>query len=441
MDVKGKHITVLGAARSGIAAARMLKKHGASVFVSDMADPGEKKEETLLLERENIPHEFGRHSGRVFQSDVIILSPGIPFASNVVQAAARKRIPVYSEVEAAYWFNRSPLIGVTGSNGKTTTTTLIGAMLRKRDPQAIVAGNIGSAFSDHVGQSVAKRWAVVELSSFQLETIDSFKPDMAVVLNFSPNHLNRYSSYEAYQQAKWRITMNMTEKELIIYNADDPLLSGRVEAHKARKQGFSLKKESDAHWREGTLFLHGRKLMEDRDMALAGLHNYMNALAASLAADEAGVERQDMVEVLSDFGGLEHRLEKVRELEGVLYVNDSKATTLESLYWALQSFKRPVVLIAGGQDKGSTFTRLNDLIKKHVRAAVLIGTAAEKMAASWKGLAPMLRAATMEEAVEKARATAQKGDVVLLSPACASFDMFRDYEQRGEIFKHIVNGL
>ncbi len=441
MDVREKHITVLGAARSGIAAARMLRERGALVFVSDMAAAGEKAAEIKILEQAGIEYEFGRHSGRVFQSDAIILSPGIPYASHVVQTAARSNIAVYSEIEAASWFNRSPLIGVTGSNGKTTTTSLIGEMLRQSDPAAIVAGNIGSAFSDHVERSAPEHWAVVELSSFQLETIDAFKPDVAVVLNFSPNHLNRYSSYEAYQEAKWRITLNLTDKELIVYNADDDPLCRRVEQHGARQAGFSLKKESDAFYRDGALFLRGSKLIDTADMALNGLHNYMNALAAALAATEAGVSREDIVRVLKTFSGLEHRLEKVRELDGVLYVNDSKATTLESLSWALQSFDKPVVLIAGGQDKGSTFTRINNLIREHVKALVLIGMAAEKMAASWQGLAPVTRAGTMAEAVKTAREQASAGDVVLLSPACASFDMFKDYEQRGRLFKQIVNGL
>ncbi len=441
MDVKNKHITVLGAARSGIAAARLLKERGALVFVSDMAAAEEKAAEKKNLEQAGIEYEFGQHSGRVFQSDAIILSPGIPYASNVVQSAARRNIAVYSEIEAAYWFNRSPLIGVTGSNGKTTTTSLIGEMLRRQDPEAIVAGNIGSAFSDHVGQSAPGRWAVVELSSFQLETIDRFRPDVAVVLNFSPNHLNRYHSYEAYQQAKWRITLNQTEEDLIVHNADDVLLGPRVERHVARKAGFSLKVETDAFYRDNALYLRGTKLIDTADMALSGGHNYMNALAAALAADAAGVSREDIAAVLRTFAGLEHRLEKVRELDGVLYVNDSKATTLESLSWALQSFDRPVILIAGGQDKGSTFTRINPLIRDHVKALVLIGMAAEKMAASWQELAPVTRAGSLEDAVTAARDLAQKGDVVLLSPACASFDMFRDYEQRGKLFKKIVNGL
>ncbi|RMH63132.1 MAG: UDP-N-acetylmuramoyl-L-alanine--D-glutamate ligase [Calditrichaeota bacterium] len=441
MDVRGKHITVLGAARSGVAAALLLHAHGARVFVSDMAPEAHKADAARQLKEAGIEYEFGLHSGRVFQSQAVVLSPGIPYATTVVQALVKNDIPVVSEIEAAWWFNKSPLIGVTGSNGKTTTTTLIGAMLRQKEPESIVAGNIGTPFSALVEQTAPGRWAVVELSSFQLETIRTFKPRVAVVLNFSPNHLNRYPSYEAYQDAKWRITMRCDADDLLVYNADDPLLAERAVRHSARTAAFSLHEQADASLVEGELFLRGRALLPVAEMGLKGKHNYMNALAAALAASEAGVSDAQIAATLRQFTGLEHRLEQVRTVDDVLYVNDSKATTVESLYWALQSFDAPVILIAGGQDKGSDFTRLNDLIRKHVRRVILIGTAADKMEAAWQGVTELERAGNMEEAVQKARAGAQRGDVVLLSPACASFDMFDDYEARGRIFKNIVKGL
>ncbi len=441
MDVHNKKVVVLGAARSGLAAARMLKRKGADVFVSDLAPESSKKEIARQLHEADIPCEFGQHSGRVFQSDLAILSPGIPYASSLVQNLLKMDIPVYSEIEAAWWFNASPVIGVTGSNGKTTTTSLIGAMLRKNDPRAIVAGNIGTPFSDYVDQSAPGRWAVVELSSFQLETIDAFRPSAAVLLNFAPNHLNRYESYAAYQDAKWRITKNMQADDLLVYNGDDSLLSQRAAVFSARKAAFSLNKKAEARLENETLYVHDTELLRVGEIALKGRHNVMNAMAAALAAREAGVDIKDIIEVLKTFKGLEHRLEHVRLLDGVNYVNDSKATTVESLYWALQSFKEPVVLIAGGQDKGSDFSRLNSLLARNVRQAVLIGSAAEKMRHAWQGVVAVQHADSMEDAVKKARKAAHKGDVVLLSPACASFDMFDDYEARGRIFKQIVKGL
>ncbi len=442
-NVKGKKVTVLGAARSGLAAARLLKNKGALVFVSDLAAADQKAEARQFLEKEQIDHEFGKHSQRVFEADFCVLSPGVPVASAVVQQLLEKKVPVVSEIEVAYWFFKGKLIAVTGSNGKTTTTTLIGEMLKRRYPQAIVAGNIGQAFSDFVEQSREDSWAVVEVSSFQLETIDRFHPDQVVLLNFAPNHLDRYPSYQDYIEAKWRITKNLQADDRFIYNAADAEILKRLAQLNCQKSGFHINgdEKAEIYFKDGTIWLAGQPFLEVQQMGLRGLHNYMNAMAAILAAKYADVPEQEIKAVLREFNGVEHRLEFVRELNGVRFINDSKATTVESLYYALQSFEQPIVLIAGGKDKGSDFSRLNEQISKKVKALVLIGKATQKMQQAWQGLKPIHQAQTLKEAVEKAYRLAEAGDVVLLSPACASFDMFQDFEDRGRQFKQIVNQL
>lgn len=443
MIVKGKKITVLGAARSGIAAAIMLAKKGAQVFVSDAGDPSKLTEKLNKLAAHNIEYEAGQHSEKIYDADMIVLSPGIAVASDIVQSCIKKAIKVYSEIEAASWFNNSPVIAVTGSNGKTTTTTLIGEMLHQNDKDAIVAGNIGQAFSEFVENSAKDRWAVVELSSFQLETIDSFKPDVAVVLNFAPNHLDRYASYDDYLKAKWRITKNLNADDLLVYNADDQKLSDWAANLDVKKLSFKVGTENPdgAAYHNDAIWLFSEKILDTDKIILSGIHNYMNIMAACLAVYKTGVSYEVMRNVLQQFKGVEHRLELVRVVNGVRYINDSKATTVESLFYALQSYKDPIVLIAGGKDKGSDFTRLNDLIITNVKHLVLIGVAADKMEKAWHNLKPLSKAGSLQEAVLTAQKTADENDVVLLSPACASFDMFSDYEDRGRQFKNIVNAL
>ena len=442
-SVIGKKVTVLGAARSGLAAARLLKNKGAQVFVSDVAPVEQKTAAKQLLLKENIAHEFGQHSERVFKCDFCVLSPGVPLASPVVQKMLALGIPVYSEIEVAWWFFKGNLIAVTGSNGKTTTTTLIGEMLKRTYPQALVAGNIGQAFADFVEQSEANSWSVVEVSSFQLETIDRFHAQQVVLLNFAPNHLDRYNSYRDYIEAKWRITKNLTGQDRFIYNANDQEIVKRLSQLKSKKSGFAIQADVQAeiYFKEGTIYFQDQPFIEVQQMGLPGLHNYMNAMAAILAAYYAEVPTTVIKEVLCQFKGVEHRLEFVRELRGVRFINDSKATTVESLYYALQSFEQPIVLIAGGKDKGSDFSRLNEQIAQKVKAIVLIGAATEKMQKVWQPLKPVFPEKTLQAAVERAFQLAQPGDVVLLSPACASFDMFNDFEDRGRQFKEIVNAL
>ncbi len=441
--VKDKKITVLGAARSGLAAARLLKKQGARVFVSDYAEESSMPAARQQLIEDHIAYEFGQHSEKAYKADMVVLSPGIPARSPVVQSFITKGIPVYSEVEVASWFCRAPIIAVTGSNGKTTTTTLLGKMLDTVYSDAIVAGNIGRAFSEYVDASHEKTWAALEVSSFQLETIDKFHPRVAVVLNFAPNHLNRYESYKDYIRAKWRVTKNLRPSDLLVYNYADEMVRAYAGRCDARLRSFDIegREMAEAFYRNDGLYLNGQRVIDAASMPLKGIHNYMNAMAAMLAAEQAAVSVVQMQSVLQSFKGVEHRLEFVRNLNNIKFINDSKATTIESLSFALRSFEEPVVLIAGGKDKGSDFKRLNALIEERVRSVILIGDASEKMAATWKGIKPIYKKSSLQKAVEKALSCAKSGDVVLLSPACASFDMFKDFEERGRSFKTIVNNL
>jgi len=441
-DVKNKSVTILGAARSGIAAAKLLKQKQAKVFISDLAKTDQKETEIQILEDEKIDFEFGQHSSIIFDADFAVLSPGISSHSAVVQNLLSKKIPVYSELEIASWFCTSPIIAITGSNGKTTTTTLVGEMLRTETPNSIVAGNIGSAFSDFVINSDKSSWATVEVSSFQLETIDTFHPKVVMILNLAPNHLDWYDSYEEYIAAKLLIMKNLQEKDYLIYNADDELLCDKVKECSAQKRTFSLQdKSASIYLDKNKIISKDRNLLNTNQIRLNGNHNYQNAMAAILAVKIAGIEDENIIHVLEDFKGVEHRLEYVRDIEGITFINDSKATTLESLAVALTSFETPVILIAGGKDKGSDYRKLNHLIADNARQVILIGTAKDKMSEAWQDIVPVHLSDTLADAVETAYKMAESGENVLLSPACSSFDMFNDFEDRGKQFKEIVYKL
>ncbi len=441
-QITGKKVTIVGAARSGVSLAVVLKKRGAAVFVSDAAKSETKVHEAQLLETAGIPFEFGGHSERMYDADYIALSPGVPMASAPMQEALRRNLPVFSEIEVASWICKSPVIAVTGSNGKTTTTTMLGQMLRQHWPNAIVAGNIGTPFSMLADESVPDAWAAVEVSSFQLETISSFHPRVAVIVNLAPNHLDRYVDYNGYIEAKLRVMMNLTANDYLVVNGDDEELMKRTENTPARRLVFSAQNtDADACAHGDFLSVFGEKIIKKCQMKIHGVHNHMNALAAALAARIAGISDEQVAEALKTFAGVEHRLEFVQSIRNVDFINDSKATTVESLAVALRSFTRPVVLIAGGKDKGSDFTSLNELISEHVRVLILIGNAAQKMSEAWRGIRPILFAGDIREAVGKAFASAWENDVVLLSPACSSFDMFDNFEHRGQSYKEQVKLL
>ncbi len=440
-------MSVLGAARSGISIARLLKSQGASVFVSDKKAKEEAAQEIRTLENLGVPYEFGAHSDRIFDADFIVVSPGVPSNSNLVQHALKVGLSVFSEVEAASWFCRAPLVAITGSNGKTTATTLTGKIFEKAGWKTVVAGNIGFPLSDYVLDLDEKSVAVVEVSSFQLDHIETFKPKVAVLLNITPDHLDRYENYQAYMDSKFKIFMNQAGNDFSIYNYDDEAVRKHCEGLVSKRNCFSVAEEiSCGAFVDGDkvfLVAGGNRefLINRKEIKIRGVHNLYNSIASSLAARAMGVSVEAIANTLREFPGVEHRLEPVRELNGVRYVNDSKATNVDAVWYALGSFESPIVLIAGGKDKGNDYSPLFELVRKKVHAMVLIGQAAAKMQKEFSDKTKCIMASSMEEAVSKAQREAKQGDVVLLSPACASFDMFHDYEHRGREFKRLVMEL
>ena len=384
-----------------------------------------------------------------------MVSPGVPTTAEVVQQAIRRALPVYSEVEVASWFCLAPIVAITGSNGKTTTTRIAGHLFETAGRHTVIAGNIGLAFSDQVREATSRSVVVLEVSSFQLDHIDRFRPKVSVLLNITPDHLNRYdNSFEAYAAAKLRIIGNQQAGDVCIYNHDDTHIRTHI-TESAHAQGFtpvaiSQKEEVEtgAFLRDGNIIIRIENQEEilmqaqDRSPALAGRHNLYNSLAAAMAGRVMEVRSEVIRNSLATFEGVPHRLEWVRTVDGVRYVNDSKATNVNAVWYALESYSEPVVLIAGGRDKGNDYSSLVPLIEEKARAVVAIGESKEKVLRELGSHAPEAVAAdSMDAAIEQARRLARHGDVVLLSPACSSFDMFENYEDRGDTFRRIVNKL
>jgi UDP-N-acetylmuramoylalanine--D-glutamate ligase len=445
-NLRGAKVAVLGAARSGIALAGLLKQAGASVLLSDSKPVSELSAVIHEVEHKEIEMESGGHSERILEMDLIGLSPGIPADIPILKQASRAGIPIAGEIEIASWFCESPIIAVTGSNGKTTTTTLSGDILKAINGGTVVAGNIGNPFAGAVQNTTPDGLALLEISSFQLETIFNFHPQIVVIMNLTENHLDRYPDFEAYARAKLNILKNMTPGDLLIYNRDDAYLHNQLHNRPPKKLVFSLEPhdENGAYWENDVVHfqMDGRKSkIRLKDYRLPGPHNRYNMMVAVMLGLLHGASEDVLVQKIAVFPGIPHRLEKVRTINGITFVNDSKATTVESLIFALKSFKQPLLLIAGGKDKGGDFARARTLLSEKAKAAVLIGQAAGRIKNAWDGIVPLLNAANLEEAVHLAYQQAKAGDVVLLSPACSSFDMFRDYEQRGDNFKALVEGI
>ncbi len=447
-ELKNLRISVIGAARSGIAVAKLLKSKGAEVFVSDH-QPKEKLVESInVLESSAIHFEAGGHTERIFDSEIMVLSPGVPSNAKIVLEAESKGIRIISELELASWFSSAPIVAITGSNGKTTTTTLIGKILEDAGKKHVVAGNIGNAFSSVVSELSKESTAVLEVSSFQLDHIEMFHPYISMILNITEDHMDRYEhSIERYATSKARIFKNQTGADILIYNSDDAWTCKMVSQAKCRRIPFSLKESFDdgAFVQDKNLVtrLDGiqHEIIPVNEISIKGEHNLMNAMAATLAAQLLGVEVSCIKATLQAFTGVEHRLEFVREFKGVRYINDSKATNVDSVWYALLAFDRPIVLLLGGRDKGNDYSRLSQAVKENVRAIVAIGESASKVHESFHSIVPTTIAGSMEEAMENARKVAHQGDIVLLSPACASFDWFDNYEHRGRVFKELVRKL
>ncbi|MFC1477403.1 UDP-N-acetylmuramoyl-L-alanine--D-glutamate ligase [candidate division KSB1 bacterium] len=449
-NIAGSRISVLGAGRSGMAAARLLLRHGAEVFLSEANESEELERSCSSIGHKDFDYELGGHSEQVTAaSDLIVISPGIPLDTPVIDTARRKNIKVIGELEITSLFCENRIIAITGTNGKSTTTSMVEAIFHAADLQARAAGNIGVAFADVVDELEQDETVILEVSSYQLETIEHFHPWIAAILNVRPDHLKRHKTMEEYLRCKLRIGENQDEGDLLILNGSDDYLPKCAPTGKAQIRWFngSGHVETGAGIANDLLCYFDREKITDilhsDQLPVPGQHNIENALAALCAAVDAGIQPEHIAKGLRSFRGLEHRLEFVREVNGIIFINDSKATNADSLAVALNAFTgKKVILIAGGEDKGSSLHALNDLIRERVRALILIGEAAERMSREWGRLSEScITAGGLEEAVSTAFEQADPGDAVLLSPACASFDMFQNYEQRGEFFKQYVERL
>ncbi len=443
-----KRIVVLGAGESGAGAAVLAKVKGFDVFVSDMSLI--KDAYKALLNKYEIEWEDGRHSiEKILNADEIIKSPGIPDTAPVIREIQKKGIPIISEIEFAGRYTHAKMICITGSNGKTTTTLLTYHILKNAGLNVGLAGNVGKSLALQVATENFDYY-VIELSSFQLDNMYKFKADIAVLLNITPDHLDRYGyDMQNYINAKFRITQNQTQNDAFIYWNDDPIITKELKAHdlKARLYPFSEEKEEGvkAYTENNQIVIDAPNdtlTISEDDLALQGRHNLYNSMAASISAKVLDIKKEDIREGLKDFKGVEHRLEKVARVRGVEFINDSKATNVNSCWYALESMRTKVILILGGKDKGNDYSEIEELVKEKVNAIICLGVDNSKLHAFFEGKVPHIEdASSMKEAVDKAFACAQKGETVLLSPCCASFDLFKSYEDRGEQFKECVRNL
>jgi UDP-N-acetylmuramoylalanine--D-glutamate ligase len=447
-NLEGKKVLVVGLARSGRAAIERLLPRGAQLTVTDLSPPAALGAELRDLAAKKVGLEIGMHRTETFENqDLIVVSPGVPADSPYLQAARARNIPIVPEIEVASWLLASPLVGVTGSNGKTTTTTLIGKMLESSRIPAAVAGNIGVPLISLVDAVPREKIIVTELSSFQLEVIRDFRPQVSVLLNITPNHLDRHGTMEAYVEAKAQVFRNQTPEDLAVLNADDPVVRSLAPRIRARKVYFSRQMElpdglfvsrGRVIYRAGNL---ERPVLETRDVKLRGEFNLENVLAAAATACVLGADFAALRRAVQEFRGVEHRLEFVREVHGVAFFNDSKATSVDAAAKALSAFEGGVHLILGGKDKGAPYAPLAPLIARRARGLYLIGAAAERIARELSGTVEIVPAGDLETAVLEAFSRAEAGETILLSPACASFDQFENFEHRGRVFKDVVERI
>jgi UDP-N-acetylmuramoylalanine--D-glutamate ligase len=452
MELKDKRVLVVGLGKSGVASALFLKARGARVTVSDTKSGDELRNEIPSLLDHGITVETGGHGERTFRGqDLIVVSPGVPTDAPMLVQARAMGEAVIGEIELAARFLPGPIVAITGSNGKTTTTTLTGEILAAGGLPTLVGGNIGTPAISLAERATRETVIVLEVSSFQLETIETFRPKVAVVLNVTPDHLDRHRTFEAYVDAKARMFENQRGDDFAVLNEDDPTCVTLAARTHAQVFWFSRQKEvKQGAWvRDGKiLFRDGassqknpqREVMLVSEIPLKGAHNLENVLAAVCAGALMGCSPEKIRQAVRDFKAVEHRLEFVATIRGVDYYNDSKATNVDATIKALESFPANIHLILGGKDKGSDYSVLNDLLRQRVKRVYTIGAAAAKIESQIKNV-EVVHAETLENALRKANAVAEPGDVVLLAPACASFDQFKNYEQRGLMFKEIVRGL
>ena len=461
VELAGARVTIMGLARSGVAAYRLLQAAGAHVTVADRKEPAELTEVLGAIDRDHVSVTVGtQYESSLDEADVVVISPGVPYRLAPIEAARRRGVKVISELELGSQFLQSPLLAITGTNGKSTTVTLIGKMLADSGRRVFVGGNLGTALSDaaledfragQAGKPCPYDYVVVEVSSFQLETIDRFHPWIAALLNVTVDHQDRYESLEEYVTAKQRIFENQTASDFALFNLDDDRVAALRHRVRAKRLGFTTASTIGADLSGGTYLEDDRivttvtgvrqEICRRSEIRIIGNHNVGNVMAAATYAVLCGCPLDAIRRVLATFPGLEHALEIVRERRGVRFVNDSKGTNVDATLKALESIDQPIWLIAGGRDKGGDFSRLAQAVSRRVTRVILIGEAAPLLRQAWEGAAAMTEAATLRDAVDLAAQGASSGDVVLLSPACASFDMFADYQDRGRQFKALVHAL
>lgn len=439
--LKERTVAVVGMGKSGLAAAELLLAHGARVAAVDSRTGDAMGEAGSVLAARNIPLR-GQVRASFDDADLVVLSPGVPVDIPELQPVRGRGVPVIGEVELASWFLRGPVAGITGSNGKTTTTAMTGHVLRTAGVPCQVGGNIGTPPTAMIDASREDQWNVLELSSFQLETIDEFHAQIAAGLNVTPDHLDRHGTLEVYAGAKARLFETQRPGSCAVLNADDPVTKCWADRTKADTYWFSRRERVSRGicLEDGMLLLEGEPLLPASEVPLPGVHNIENTMAAALIAHLAGAPREGIIEGIRTFPGVEHRIEFVRERNGVRYYNDSKATNVDATEKAIDAFPGSLWIILGGKDKNSDYTVLREKLTEKAKGILLIGAAADKIAGHLEGL-PLLRADTLDRAVELAAGRAADGDIVLLAPACASFDQFRSYEHRGRVFKDLVKEL
>jgi UDP-N-acetylmuramoylalanine--D-glutamate ligase len=461
VEFAGARVTVMGLARSGVAACRLLQAAGARVTVADRKESTELAAVLGGIDRDHVGVTVGaRYESSLDEADLVVISPGVPYRLAPLEAVRRRGVKVISELELASQFFRSPLLAITGTNGKSTTVTLIGKFLAESGKRAFVGGNLGTALSEaavedlragQAGKPSPFDYLVVEVSSFQLETIDRFHPWIAALLNVTVDHQDRYESLDEYIAAKQRIFENQTASDFALFNLDDERVAALRHRVAGKRLGFTTTSTLGGDLSGGTYLEDDRivttvtgvrqEICRRSEIRIIGNHNVENVMAAATYGLLCGCHLDVIRRVIATFPGLEHALEIVRERRGVRFVNDSKGTNVDATLKALESIDQPIWLIAGGRDKGGDFSRLAQAVSRRVTRVILIGEAAPLLRQAWEGVATLTEAATLREAVDCAAQGASPGDVVLLSPACASFDMFADYQDRGRQFKALVHAL
>jgi UDP-N-acetylmuramoylalanine--D-glutamate ligase len=450
MELKGKKVLVVGLGKSGLAAALFLRRRGAQVTVSDVRSAEALAKEIPALIEAGIMVEAGGHGLLTFRrQDLIVVSPGVPMDTPELAQVKSFGLPVIGELELAACFLKGKILAVTGSNGKTTTTTLLGEILTDAGLPTLVGGNIGVPVVALLDSSTDESWSVLEVSSFQLETTEKFHPSIAVILNITPDHLDRHGSFENYARIKERIFAQQTAEDVLVLNADNTPCEEAASRAVARVYWFSIEHSvPQGAWLESGYVVYRsaenaavEKIMPLSGIPLKGAHNVENVLAAVVAARQAGVPAESLRSSVEKFQAVEHRLEFVAARNGVEYYNDSKATNVDATAKAIAAFSGGIHLILGGKDKGSPYTVLSDLLRQRVRAVYTIGAAAAKIESDLRGAVTIQSCETLDKAVSAAAAAARPGEVVVLAPACSSYDQFDNYEQRGKVFKQLVKEL